>query len=306
MLKNFIFLLVIFLSSLLEDKGNNLVLGIPSDDGQIVNRVGYAFSYSEQHEQPLWVTYELTKQEVLTKVAKRKNNYRKDPLVNTGSAFLNDYRGSGYDRGHLAPAADMAWSGIAMSESFYLSNISPQDPGLNRGMWAQLEKNCRNWAVSHGKVHIITGPLIRPNHATIGVNKVTVPQWYYKICVSVQDKKAIAFLIPNRKPQLGLSGFIVTVDKLEEVTGLDFLNKLPDDLENRIEAKSDARDWGLTATTYKPREPSERKEELKNTGLYWITNSSNKRHNSSCHWYNNSKGHFGSKTEGVPCKICGG
>ena len=299
-------LLTFSLSLFAPDNGNNLVLGIPSNDGQIVNRVGYAFCYSEKHEQPLWVTYELTKQEVLTKVARRKDNFRKDPLVKTGSAFLADYKGSGYDRGHLAPAADMAWSETAMSESFYLSNISPQDAGLNRGMWAQLEKHCRNWAVANDKVHIITGPLIRPNYATIGSNKVTVPQWYYKICVSVKNKKAIAFLIPNRKPQRGLEGFIVTVDKLEEVTGLDFMDKLPDDLENQIEAKSDARDWGLTATVYKPRVTSEKKEEPKGAGLFWITSSSHKRHNSSCRWFENSKGHLGSKAEGVACKICGG
>ena len=96
-------LLTFSLSLFAADKGNNLVLGIPSKDGQIVNRLGYAFCYSEKHEQPLWVTYELTKQEVLTKVAERKDNFRKDPLVKTGSALLTDYKGSGYDRGHLAP-----------------------------------------------------------------------------------------------------------------------------------------------------------------------------------------------------------
>ncbi len=235
--------LTLAVTSLVLDEGNNLVLGIPSEDGQIVNRIGYAFCYSEEHEQPMWVTYELTKDEVLKKVVERKNNYRKDPLVRTNSAFLEDYKNSGYDRGHLAPAADMAWSKVAMSESFYLSNISPQKAGLNRGMWAQLERRCRNWAVTHGKVHIITGPLIRPNYSTIGPNQVTVPQWYYKICVSVEDRKAIAFLIPNRKPQRSLQEFIVSVDKLEEVTGLDFMNKLPDQLENEIEANSEVGRW---------------------------------------------------------------
>ena len=241
-------LLTFSLSLFAADKGNNLALGVPSNNGQIVNRIGYAFCYSEKHEQPLWVTYELTKLEVLNKVAERKDNFRKDPLIKTGSALLTDYKGSGYDRGHLAPAADMTWSGTAMSESFYLSNMSPQNPGLNRGMWKQLESYCRNWAVENGKIHIITGPLIRPNYSTIGPNKVTVPQWYYKICVSVKNRKAIAFIIPNRKPQRSLTKFVVTVDKLEAVTGLDFMDKLPDDLENQIEAKSDIKDWNLKAT----------------------------------------------------------
>lgn len=292
-----------------EDKGNNLVLGVPKTDGQLVNRIGYAFSYSETHEQPLFVTYELTKEEVENKVAKRKDNFRKDPLVKTGSAILDDYKRSGYDRGHLAPAADMAWSEKAMSESFYLSNMSPQNPGLNRGMWAQLESDCRKWAVANGKVHIITGPVIRPNYSQIGPNKVTVPQWYYKIIVSIENKKAIAFILPNRKPQKPLSSFVVTIDKIEEITDLDFLDLVPDPLENRLEAVSNLEQWPLTNIKINYKNQTIQKSETSDDPnlKYWVTSSSGIRHNSKCKNYKTTKGKSTDKNGGKnACKICGG
>ena len=140
-----LFLLLIPFSSWAND---NLDLGIPSRDGQLVGRTGYAFLYSEKHEQPLWVSYKLTKAEVQNKVAKRKDNFRLVPVIKTGSAILADYKGSGYDRGHLAPAGDMAWSKKAMSESFFLTNMSPQVPGLNRGMWRMLEEQVCTCVIS--------------------------------------------------------------------------------------------------------------------------------------------------------------
>ena len=305
MIKSLAILFLVPWTLLGADIGSNLILGTPSEDGQIVNRVGYAFCYSEKHEQPLWVTYELTKREVLTKVAKRKDNFRKDPLVKTGSAILDDYKGSPFDRGHLAPAADMAWSEKAMSESFYLSNMSPQNPGLNRGMWAGLEKICRNWSVENGKVHIITGPIIRENYSTIGPNKVTVPQWYYKICVSVENKKAIAFLIPNRKPQRELKEFLVSIDKLEEITGLDFLDKLDDSIEEKMESHSDIQLWNFgsvkTSRVKKSINTGVEKTTINNEGYY--LSGSGKRHNSKCRYFKKANAR---SSDGTACKICGG
>ena len=121
-----IFILTLLLLPFSSGANDNLDLGTPSHDGQLVDRTGYAFLYSEKHEQPLWVSYKLTKAEVQNKVAKRKDNFRLDPVIKTGSAILADYKGSGYDRGHLAPAGDMAWSQKAMSDSFFLTNMSPQ------------------------------------------------------------------------------------------------------------------------------------------------------------------------------------
>ncbi|MAT77435.1 hypothetical protein CMK14_20115 [Candidatus Poribacteria bacterium] len=123
----------------------------------------------------------------------------------------------------------MAWSKDTMSESFFLTNMSPQVPALNRGMWRILEEQIRTWALKEQELYIITGPIIRPNYKTIGPNKVTVPQWDYKIIVDYHQPeiKAPAFMTPNRKPQKPLPSFAVSIDKLEKVTQLDFLNLLP-------------------------------------------------------------------------------
>ena len=302
--KAVVFFLLIFIhvSCLAND---NLDLGIPSTNGQLVDRIGYAFLYSEKHEQPLWVSYKLTKAEVQNKVAKRKDNFRLDPVIKTGSATIADYKGSGYDRGHLAPAADMAWSKKAMSESFLLTNMSPQVPALNRGMWRILEEQIRKWALKEKELYIITGPIIRPNDKTIGPNKVTVPQWYYKIIVDYHQPeiKALAFMIPNRKPQKSLQSFAVSIDKLEEVTQLDFLNLLPQKVQIQLESKLDLFPWKLPKVN--PDKSKVSKGETSTGGKYWIS-STNKRHNSSCRYYQQSKGKLGNKDEGVACKICGG
>ena len=297
-----------FITTLTAFATDNLDLGTPSQGGQVVDRKGYAFCYSEKHEQALWVSYKLTKGEVIRKVAKRKDNFRADPLIKTGSSSLADYRGSGYDRGHLAPAADMAWSKKAMSESFYLTNMSPQIAGLNRGMWKNLESYVRNWAVDRGSVYVITGPVIRPNYLTIGANKVTVPQWYYKIVVDTARKQAIAFIIPNRKPQKDLSEFAGTIDKVEAVTGLDFCSKLNDYTEDKIESQLNLDQWKFSSSrTYKTTTYNKQKKPSTTAiNTYWVTKSSKKRHNSKCRYYKKSKGHYGTKGEGIACKVCGG
>ena len=251
------------------------------------------------------VSYKLTKAEVQNQVTKRKDNFRLDPVIKTGSAILADYKGSGYDRGHLAPAGDMAWSKKAMSESFFLTNMSPQVPGLNRGMWRILEEQIRKWTLKEQELYIITGPIIRPNNKTIGPNKVTVPQWYYKIIVDYHQPeiKALAFMIPNRKPQKSLQSFAVSIDKLEEMTQLDFLNLLPEKVQAQLESKLNLSQWKLP--TAKAGKSKVRNIEADTGGEYWIS-STNKRHNSSCRYYQKSKGRSGSKNEGQACKVCGG
>jgi len=298
----FFLLFLIHVSCLASD---NLDLGIPSTNGQLVDRIGYAFLYSEKHEQPLWVSYKLTKAEIQNKVAKRKDNFRLDPVIKTGSATIADYKGSGYDRGHLAPAADMAWSKKAMSESFFLTNMSPQVPALNRGMWRILEGQIRKWVLKEKELYIITGPIIRPNYKTIGPNRVTVPQWYYKIIVDYYQSeiKAIAFMIPNRKPQKSLQSFAISIDKLEEITHLDFLSLLPDKIQMKLESTLNLSLWELPNVKSKKSELSEDKKSA--TGKYWISTTS-KRHNASCRFYKKSKGKLGHKDEGVACKACGG
>ena len=160
---------------------DNLSLGTPGNADTVVNRRGYALGYSEKYEQPLWVIYRITKEEMDAPRIKRTDDFRPDPAIKTGSASLADYRGSGYDRSHLAPAATMGFSKQTMSESFYLSNMSPQKPQFNRGIWKDLESQVRKWAYKNKDIYVVSGPIIKSGYATIGKNSVAVPQYYYNL-----------------------------------------------------------------------------------------------------------------------------
>lgn len=170
----------------------------------------------------------------------RTDNFRADPSVTSGSAQLYDYTGSGYDRGHLAPAADMAFSSTAMSESFYFSNMSPQDPSFNRGGWKSLEGLCRNWAAEDGELYIVTGPVLTRTRGSIGSSGVSIPAYYYKILFDIDEDgaRSIAFLLPNVKISRGLEHYVVSVDSIERLSGIDFFPALPDDVENQLESQT--------------------------------------------------------------------
>jgi endonuclease G len=202
----------------------------------IIYHYAYSLCYSEHHEQAKWVAYELTAGET-NKRYQRSDAFFTDPMVRSGSADDYDYKGSGFDRGHLAPAADMGWSSKAMSESFYYSNMSPQDPGFNRGIWKRLEEQVRSWASELGSVYVATGPVLKSGLRTIGSNGVSVPLSYYKVILYSNGKetRAIGFLLPNTSSRASLSAFAVSIDQVEKVTGLDFFPKLDDSIESRAE-----------------------------------------------------------------------
>ena len=226
-------------------KWDNLDLGVPGKCDQVSEREGYALGYVEAWEQPAWVSYRLTKDEVMTRKANRERAFLEDPEVKTGSAISFDYQGSGYDRGHLAPAGDMHWSSKTMLESFYMSNMSPQEPSFNRGVWSKLEKAVRRFAYSEGSVVVVTGPIVTADDTkTIGHNKVRVPGFYYKVVYDeTPPEKMIAFILPNKGSNKPVESFVVTVDDVEEATGLDFFSALPEDVQRRLESKSNPKDW---------------------------------------------------------------
>ncbi len=224
---------------------DNLDLGVPGACDQIVEREGYALGYVEEWEQPSWVIYRLTRNEVMSRKASRMDAFMPDPLIKTHSADSIDYQGSGYDRGHLAPAGDMHWSDNAMLESFYMSNMSPQNPSFNRGIWSRLEQAVRRFAYNEGSIFVVTGPIItEDDDKVIGPNKVRVPGFYYKVIYDeTPPEKMIAFIIPNKGSRKALDKYIVSVDDVEEATGLDFFSKLPNDVQRRLEAVSDPDAW---------------------------------------------------------------
>ena len=216
-----------------------LKLEIPKTNSKakIITHTGYSLLYNEIHEQADWVAYELTKEETI-KLYERTNKFILDPKVNTITASYSDYKGSGYDRGHLAPASDMGWSSIAMKESFYYSNMSPQIPSFNRGIWKKLEELVRTWAVENNKLYIVTGPVLKNELKLIGNNKVSVPKYYYKVILDFRQPsiKGIGFIIPNLGSKEHLNNYAVTIDSVEKFSGIDFFPLLQDKQENFIES----------------------------------------------------------------------
>ena len=211
---------------------------------QIIHHKGYTVSYNKDLKIPNWVSYELTRQETKGK-EKRSDNFIADPLVKGAIVTNADYARSGYDKGHMAPAADMKWSPEVMKESFYFSNMCPQHPQLNRRGWKNLEEKIRDWAIADSAIIIICGPIINQSSRTIGKNKVAVPERFFKVVLSpfVKPVRGIGFLFNNRQAVEPLSTYAVTIDSIEKLTNMDFFSPLPDEIENEVEANADYYQW---------------------------------------------------------------
>lgn len=214
---------------------------------QIIRHEGYTVSYNADYRIANWVAYELTATEAESRKAERSNKFVPDPQVKGATATNEDYTRTGYDRGHLAPAGDMKWSAKAMRESFYLSNICPQKPKLNRGIWKDLEEQCRLWAKENGALLIVTGPVVTTDMKRMGKNRVAVPKAFYKVlCYRTGNGyKGIGFLFENRDYNVPLSATGIPIDSVEHVTGIDFFPALPDAEEKIMEAKVDKAFWSF-------------------------------------------------------------
>ncbi len=215
------------------------------DSGEsVLNHLYYDFVYDENHEQAKWIFYKLYPSYII-KSFERKNDFRKDPFVTSGSADHLDYKGSGFDRGHLMPAADMVWSKEALSESFFYSNMSPQYPSFNRGIWKRLESRVRKWVSTSDSLYILTGPKLNMKLNSIGPNEVSVPEYYYKVILKFHQNntEGIAFLMPNESSKADLSDYVITIDDLEENLEMDFFHDLNDSLQESIERNSDLSQW---------------------------------------------------------------
>jgi len=211
---------------------------------EIIRHNYFTLGYAEEFEQAAWTIHKLDNKMINGK-AKRANKFYPDPLVSSESANDADYKNSGYDRGHLIPAADMKFLQSAMQETFFYSNMSPQNQDFNRGIWQELEEQVRSWAEMEKEIFVITGPVLKKGLPGIGMNEVAVPEAYYKIIARFDGNKSklIAFLIPNRGSDLPLNKFTVPVDKIEQLTGLDFFAILPDNQENILEKQVDLKNW---------------------------------------------------------------
>lgn len=207
---------------------------------------GFDLSFNPTHKIPNYVAWELTRDEARASEASRDDAAFNPDVTVDSSPALDDYRNSGYDRGHMCPAGDMKWDVQAMRDCFLLTNICPQAHALNSGAWKSLEESCRNWAVRDSALIIICGPVLSDKITRkIGPNNVTVPERFFKVILAPYSSppKAIGFIMPNSAVRGGYQNTATTIDDIEAITGFDFFSELPDDIESSIESSTDARSW---------------------------------------------------------------
>ena len=214
--------------------------------GRFLQREGYVTLYNTEWRIPNWVAWSLTRDHASGPYKRKGMAYHEDTEVTEPRATLDDYRGSHYSRGHMCPSGDNKWDAKAQDQSFLLTNMCPQDRTLNGGDWNELEMRCRRWAERYGEVYIVAGPIVsKSNPETIGRNHVVVPDKFFKVVLCTEGTpRALGFIYNNRQDHhKKMREYVVSVDEVERITGLDFFAALPDDIEQRIEAHSDLDDW---------------------------------------------------------------
>lgn len=222
---------------------------------EVYHYKNFSLSYNNDYEQADWVAYVLERENLNKPWNDRNDNFRADKRIKGGSAELQDYRGSGYDRGHMVPAADMAYDAEAMDETFLLSNISPQARNFNQGIWRELEELTRNWAKKFKRLYVVSGPVLtqEPKGYIGKVNDVAIPSAYFKVLLDLDDpeQKAIAFLLPNEVSYEPLFKYAASIDEVEEVTGIDFFPEfMPKDVETEMEANYNVDLWPFNKKKY--------------------------------------------------------
>lgn len=217
--------------------------GVPSI---LLYREGYTASYNMEMRTPNWVAWHLTDDHTNGPAKRKGIGFHPDEDIPEPRVDTYDYMRSGYDRGHMCPAGDNHWSELAMEQSFLMTNVCPQSPALNSGLWNTIEKQCRTWAEKYGDVYIVCGPVyFNQKHKTIGKNKVQVPEAFFKVVLCLQDEpKAIGFICRNVSAKgHKKTDYVNSVDEVERITGMDFFPQLPDDIEQRIERRTDIAEW---------------------------------------------------------------
>lgn len=209
---------------------------------ELIVRGGYVLEHSSVDKIPLWVCESVSADQLRGHLT-RSNRFKADPDLAGPKAYPKDYAGSGFDRGHQAPAGNQTTDALLKDQTFYMSNMAPQRPSLNRGIWKLLEDRTRTWVFRYGHAYEWTGPIRcdprRPappdipagcQRTTIGEHGVAVPLYFYKI-ILVQDQstwKAIAFMLPNTDFQrpYHLESYIASIGWIETLTGLHFMPRM--------------------------------------------------------------------------------
>lgn len=228
----------------------DLVMELPKltsqEPEQIIQHTAITISFNPNWNIPNWVAYTLTSAET-TGEHGRKSKFYPDPNIKDNPVLTQDYSHSGYDRGHMAPAADMKWSEQAMLESFYTTNICPQNQNLNRGDWNDLEEMARDWAKKYDSIHIACGPIVSDCSNVIGnERKIVVPEAFYKVFLRQKPNgewTAIGFVMPNTATNQPMMTYMLSIDEIEDLTKIDFFYNLPDEIEEKVESDYNISDW---------------------------------------------------------------
>ena len=229
----------------IEVQANGLTdVKLPAEMKNVVCQYsGFTAYFNPETHIPNCVAYEIIESET-TGDEPRKKSFEADHTID-GCAESSDYRNSGYDRGHMAPAADMKWSKVAMEESFLMTNICPQVKSLNSGIWHRLEQRVREWAARDSSIIVVCGPIFTPGKPVeqIGEIGVAVPHRFFKALYAPGRNIGIAFIFDNDKVKGELRKYAVTIDSVERETGLDLFYNLPDDIENEVENQCNYKLW---------------------------------------------------------------
>ncbi len=234
-------------SNRVEETSTGRELPAPLADRRemVLKRVGYTVSYNSETRLPNWVAWHLTADHVDGPYSRKGLKFHEDEDVPTPRATDADYKGSGYDRGHMCPSGDNKWSEDAQWQSFLFTNACPQNHNLNRGDWNEMEMQCRKWAQEMGDIYIVCGPILyKGSHQTIGENKVVVPEAFFKVVLCMKGTpKAIGFIYRNGEGNRPKGDYVNTVDEVERITGFDFFPSLDDKVEKEVEAAANLDDW---------------------------------------------------------------
>ncbi|AHH08383.1 DNA/RNA non-specific endonuclease [Borrelia anserina] len=220
---------------------------------QVLHKKYYSLGYAESARQSEWVAYQLKREMVelalnllRTGKIKRSKTFFEDKDIKGIAPKLSDYLRSGYDRGHIVSSADMSFSKDAMLDTYFLSNISPQQREFNSGIWLKLEKLVRKWAILKKKLYIVSAGILTENKGFIGKNKILVPKNFYKIVLSLNNNSydIVAFIIPNEKAEnLELRNYTVNVNLIEAKTKIDFFAKLDARIKKIIKMRKTLNSW---------------------------------------------------------------
>ncbi len=232
--------------------GSTLFAGIPvrrnsnaPNDIQVLDRGEFVIGWSPSLRHPVWCAYHVPAPAKF-EVGERPS-FKKDKSAQF-SPKAGDYAKTGYDRGHLAPnyAITSRFGPEAQSKTFLMSNVAPQTPSLNRGVWREIEHRIAElWTARYGEIWVIVG-CISNGRETLSGNDVDVPTKFYQIVVAQHgsEVRALAVLIEQRLPwRAWPARYIVSIDEVERASGFDFLEELPDDIEDALESEVPTRLW---------------------------------------------------------------